>query len=367
MLLFPEPTGAQVNPEHVPELDDAFFSSDPYAYFCARIEALTAEPADEPYHTETGRAFLRLLQLPAQMARAEGKSAAQLQQAVDAIGLRQHVAETLIRMWLAALDTQSTGVTVSAWATLTDQPTQVQQVLERIGEHPGNSSQQTPLDLLYPPSIHARTVPGSDLARAADLLFEWLVHAERLLTRTDIQLAAAHNKVKHGLAVRPRSDLRIDAFVNDPSDGSSEAPVSALQDPVPVIDKPSVLYLSRAPRSEGGPKECLELTCLQVDTPIVLAETFMIATVHAAVFHTAAARYQSQRDTVIGIPPFPTLPLGPSPERLLGKAVTGIRTPVTYRPDGSRSDRESGMGFNHFEFVPMESTGRGRMAQVVRG
>lgn len=268
---------------------------------------------------------------------------------------------------MAALDMRSVGVTVSAWATLTDQPTQIQQVLERIGAHPDNSNPLVPLDLLYPPSLHARTVPGSDLARAADLLVEWLMHAEGLLTRTDIQLAAAPNKVKHGLAVRPRNDLRIDAFLNDPSDGGSEAPVSALQSPIPVIDKPSVLYLSRPPRPEGGPKECLELTCLQVDTPVVLAETFMIATVHAAVFHTAAARYQRQRGAVIGIPPFPTLPLGPSPEHLLGNAVTGIRTPVTYRPDGSRSDRDAGMAFNHFVFVPMESTGRGRTVQVVPG
>lgn len=367
MLIFPEPTGVEVDPLHIPELDDAFFSSDPFAYFCARIQALTAAPSVEPFDTDDGRAFLRLLQIPGESARVEGTSAVQLQRSVDAIGLRQHVAETVVRTWLAALETRTSGRTVSVWARLNDQPTQILQVLERIGGHPDNGDPQAVLDLLYPPHFHARVSPGSELDRAANCLISWLVHAEALLTRRDIQLAAAHNKVKHGLAVRPRNDLRIDMFESDPASGGSEAPVSAMQNSIPVIDRPSVLFLSRPPRAEDSPRECLELTLLRVDLPSVLAETYMLATVHAAVFHTAARRYEDQGTDAIGIPPFPTLPLGPTPEQLLGKAVTGLRSPVTFRPDGSPSQRRPGVAFNNFVFVPMETTGRGRSVHVVDG
>lgn len=272
-----------------------------------------------------------------------------------------------MRTWLTALQTRNSERAVSVWATLTDQPTQILQVLEQIGNHPDNGDPQVTLDLLYPPRLHHHVVPGSELARAADVLFSWVIHAEALLTRRDVQLAAAHHKVKHGLAVRPRDDLRIDAFLADPANGGSETPLSALRNSLPVIDKPSVLYLSRPPKAAGGPKECLELTCLRVDTPSVLAETYMLATVHAAVFHTAALRYERQGTDAIGIPPFPTLPLGPTPEQLLGKAVTGLRSPVTFRPDGSPSDRRAGVAFGNFTFVPMEMTGPGRTVQVVEG
>lgn len=366
MPIFPEPTGPQVDPRHVSELDDAFFSSDPYAYFCARIQALTAEVPAVAYDTAIGAALVRLLQLPGDCPPPDARSV-ELQRAVDAVGLRQHVAETLVRMWLTALQTRTAGRSRSVWATLTDQPTQIQQVLDLINTHPDNSDPQVYLDLLYPPSIQIGLVPGSELARAANLLVDWLAYSERLLTRADLHLAAAHNKVKHGLAVRPRDDLRLDFFLNDPANGASEVPVSALQDPIPVIDKPSVLYLARPPRSPGGGKEGLELTCLRVDTPVVLAETFMLATVHAAVFHTAALRYLSDSEDVIGIPPFPTLPLGPTPEQLVGQAVTGLRAPVTYRPDGRPSDRQAGIAFNNFEFLPLQVTGSGRTVRVVEG
>lgn len=366
MPIFPEPTGPQVDPRHVYELDDAFFSSDPYAYFCARIQALTAEVPTVAHDTATGAAFVRLLQLPNDRPLPSVRSV-ELQRAVDAIGLRHHVAETLIRMWLTALQTRTAERGISVWAALTDQPNQIQQVLERIGAHPDNGNPQVCLDLLFPPAVQAGVSPDSDLARAADLLVAWLAYSERVLTRSDIHLAAAHNKVKHGLAVRPRDDLRLDFFPADPVNDASEVPVSALQDPFPLIDKPSVLYLARPAKAPGGRKEGLELTCLRVDTPVVLAEAFMMATVHAAVFHTAALRYQGHRGDAIGIPAFPTLPLGPSPEHLLGEAVTGLRAPVTYCPDGLPTDRQSGVAFNNFAFQPVKVTGPGRTVRVVEG
>ena len=65
------------------------------------------------------------------------------------------------------------------------------------------------------------------------------------------------------------------------------------------------------------------------------------------------ARHAEWSPTVGTISPFPTLPLGPSPTQLLGKAVTGMRFPVTDLPDGTTTTRNSGIGFNHGVFVPL--------------
>ena len=91
-----------------------------------------------------------------------------------------------MRTWLTALQTRNSERAVSVWATLTDQPTQILQVLEQIGNHPDNGDPQVTLDLLYPPRLHHHVVPGSELARAADVLFSWVIHAEALLTRRDV-------------------------------------------------------------------------------------------------------------------------------------------------------------------------------------
>ena len=55
-MFFPTPTSTSVDPQSVTELDDALFSYDPYAYFCARIESIASDPAPDAYETKVGRA-----------------------------------------------------------------------------------------------------------------------------------------------------------------------------------------------------------------------------------------------------------------------------------------------------------------------
>jgi hypothetical protein len=125
-----------------------------------------------------------------------------------------------------------------------------------------------------------------------------------------------------------------------------------MQNSIPIFDRPVLEFLARPPAG-GKPGPGLELTQLRLDAATLLAETTMLATVHAAVFHVAAARHAEWSPTVGTISPFPTLPLGPSPTQLLGKAVTGMRFPVTDLPDGTTTTRNSGIGFNHGVFVPL--------------
>lgn len=358
-VFFPTPTSTSLDPQSVTELDDALFSSDPYAYFCARIESIASDPAPDAYETEVGRAVCAALGRPAEHMPRPPRQSADLQRAMDAISLRHHVAETLVRTWLAVLETHSLqpGIT-SVWATLSEQPTQIAEVLKRIGENPGNGNPQVHLKLVAPPEHHdlARSEEAS-YARALEVLGTWLGHAEFLLTRNDIHLAASANKVKHGLAVRARDDLRLDFIAAERVHGDVSAlPKSVLEDSVPIIDRPSVLYLARPPRRGNG-KEALELTCLRLDTPTILAEAFMLATTHGAIFHTAALRHEQYRGVEIGIPPYPTLPTGPTNDKLVGNAVTGLRAPVTRRPDGQPSDRRPGLGFNDGTFLPLASIG----------
>ncbi len=66
------------------------------------------------------------------------------------------------------------------------------------------------------------------------------------------------------------------------------------------------------------------------------------------------------------IAPFPLLPLGPTPERLPGNSVVGIRRPVTTYADGSVLTRKLGIAFQRY-FVPLEIQGEGWTGKVVEG
>ena len=105
-------------------------------------------------------------------------------------------------------------------------------------------------------------------------------HACALLTDNELSVNAAHNKVKHGLAVSARGDVRIELLTTPPND-LGEIPVSAFGEgnSVPIFDRPMLTYLSRP---HGTPKQGLEAISLRVEVLVVLAETWMIANVYSA-------------------------------------------------------------------------------------
>src|SRR5690606_12078396 len=107
-------------------------------------------------------------------------------------------------------------------------------------------------------------------------------------------------------------------------------------------------------------KHGLELTRLRLDTPVLLVESTMLATVYGALFHVAAAKHAAWSATVGEIAPYPSLPMGPTPKHLLGKAVTGMRSPVTFRPDGSPPTRGNAIGFNNGYWTGLDIDHGGR-------
>lgn len=171
------------------------------------------------------------------------------------------------------------------------------------------------------------------------------------LVRHDINLNAAHNKVKHGLAVRSRGDLRM-TFTTQPPYADGTIPLSALTGPnaLDVFDSVVLDYLSRPPKEQGR-KQGLEVSTLRLNPATLLPETWMMAVTHAAMFHIAATRHVEDRG--ITIAPYPTLHLGPTPEQLLGNAVVGMRHPVTTPPDGGEPNRDAGIAFQQ-AFVPLK-------------
>lgn len=346
--MFPPPVGVEPSPDQVHELDDELFSSDPFGYFQARIESLVAyaDGAVAHYGDGLGAEYRsRLRRDPAEMLRAS-EDARQLQVVIDAVSLRQHAAEALVRLWAAALETRHTAPgEVSVWAVLADGQTQTAKVLEQIRDADRAIDPDVQLSLMLPGPLIARLEANLDLQRAVGVLGEWLEHAGRLLVRKDIHLAAANNKVKHGLAVRPTNTLRVDILPAEAVPDPESIPASTLASAIPLFDRPVVEYLARPTRAEG-----LELTQLRLDAATLLTETTMLATVHAAVFHVAAARYAESSPTIESIVPYPTLPLGPTPSELLGKGVTGMRSPVTLPRGGGTLTRGPGIGLNDGSF-----------------
>ena len=366
--VFPPPTGQEPNAAQVRVLDDAFFSSDPFGYFRARVESLIAyaDGSSPNLHDGLGAEYARRLRRKPDQVPLASDDARELQVAIDALSLRQHVAEALVRLWSAVLDTRvKEPGSVSVWAMLTDGKNSLKDVLVQIGATEGSSDPDVQLSLLLTAPLAAQFATDPQVQRAARVLGRWLEHAERLLIRDDIHLAAANNKVKHGLAVRPRNDLRIEFLPGDavPAEGDS-IPLSAFTSSTTLFDTPLVEYLARPPKDAQG-RHGLEQTILRLDASTLLVEATMLATVHAAVFHVAAARYAAMSPTIDKIAPYPVLPLGPMPDELLGKAVTGMRSPVTMRPGGGQPERQAGIGFSDGVFVDMSVDHDGHRTAII--
>lgn len=186
-------------------------------------------------------------------------------------------------------------------------------------------------------------------------------HASSLLTGDELSVNAAHNKVKHGLAVSARGDVRVE-FITTPPDDLGQIPLSAFNQgkSVPIFDRPMLTYLSHPPVK---PKQGVEAVSLRVDVPVVLAEAWMIANVYAAMFHARARRHfgDAMPD---GIAPYPTLVIGRLPEHVIGGRPLGYRSAVTLPPDGTTAPRESGLFF-HGSFIPMEIDYESKIEGVV--
>ena len=214
--MFPPPTGREPSLEQVRELDDAFFGSDPHGYFLARVRSLIAyaDGAEADYAKGLAAEFRSKLRWIGDTDfLAHTSDALQTQVAVDAMSLRQHVAEAVARLWLALMQTRTAEPgSVSVWATLSKTPMSNLQVFDKIRECDEWNDGQAHLDLLLPKDRHIEFRENELVRQGVDVVHQWLDRTVDLLTRSDINIAAANNKYKHGFAVRARLDERIAFF-----------------------------------------------------------------------------------------------------------------------------------------------------------
>lgn len=346
--MFKPPEGPELTPAQVLQLDDEFFGSRPFEYFSTRIASLISSAGSTEVDTLNGLGaeFSTVLGLTdTSDILSFSKSDRGLQLATDAFAVRHHAAEALVRMYHAlTMATSSDGSPYCMWKAVAEGPTRTVDLVEQVMAHLASETARDSFwTLVLPPSVAANGEPSAEAVAALNVMAAWLQHAMNLLARGDININAAHNKVKHGLAVRSRDDVRV-TFTTQPPNPDGTVTLSALTGPdaVDVFDTVTLDYLARPPKQDGR-KQGLEISTLRLVPAVLLAETWMIAVTHAAMFHLAAARHFAGRD--VQFAPYPRLPLGPSPEQLVGNSVVGMRQPLTTPPGGGDLDRDLGIAF----------------------
>ena len=358
MLFIAPNDGPTLNAEQAATLDDEFFTARPLNYFSSRIKSLLEASERRRPSAATGH-FLDALQLsPEQNPLEPTDSDRTLQVAVDALSARHHIAEALVRLLHALTEPSDEAQPRSVWAALADGPTGLHAVVTQVSAR-FDVAPETFAELFLPRE------PKDDGTRLAfDVAVSWVRRAMHLVTSNDLTVNAGYNKVKHGLAVRVRDDVRVEFLpVSDVKIGENGAVLlSSFDGSVPIIDKPEIAYLVRP---FAVPKQGLEVDSLLLDAPVILAETWMMTVVYGALFHNAAERHFDGRDEEIA--PYPNLPTGPTSAQLLDGRVQGFREVITSPPDVATTPRDSGI-FHGSAFTPMNiDYGSSRTATILEG
>lgn len=370
--MYPLPVGPNLTEEQRQELDDTFLSSNPFEYFKSRIgmllrwadiDACSEEPSKITEVNQKGTAdpqkqFTLLLGRPTDFTLETSLPSIITQVATDAYAVRHHAAESLVRLTAAILQ-QANNNDLCIWEALSTGPTQLRQVVEQINKY--STSEENSMQFPYLVICEKDLSKGmsTQLTSTCNVFANWLQHAANLLVGETFHLNSAHNKVKHGLAVRARNDLKI-SLLNSPPNTDGTIPVSAFAAPgaLDIFDRPVIEVLARAPKVDNH-QQGLELTQLRIDVPSVLAETYMIAWTHGAMFHNASAKHFTGRTGLpdhLHAPSHPGYPVdGPHPTHISGKAPLGMRFPLTTPPDGSPIRRPAGIAFPDY-FVPLKFT-----------
>lgn len=364
--------GPLLTAEQRQRLDDTFLSSDPFEYFSVRIEMLlrwadssgipsspTAQADSNQKTSKIRDQFSRFLGRSPDFALTASSRSVSTQVATDAYTLRHHAAEALVRL-AAVILARTENSTTCFWEALSTGPNQLEQVIGQLEE--SFSAQDAGLNFART-VLREQDLQGGiteDLASASNVFASWFQFSIDLLTGHELQLNAAHNKVKHGLSVRARDDLKV-SFTTVPPRSNGTIPLSALAGPdaVDIFDRPVIEVLAQAPKVNGH-RQGLELTQLRVDVPAMLSEAYMIAWTHGAMFHIVAAKYLDGREELpddLQAPKHPGYPLGgPRPEHISAKAPLGMRFPLTTPVGGGPVQRPAGIAFRD-RFIPLNFTG----------
>jgi hypothetical protein len=303
--MYPPPAGPDLTEDQAGDLDDTFLASDPFQYFRLRIASLLAwqerAPVSEatPPDAEPGSSraeFNQYLQRPAVDGPFKDLDV-HAQVAADALAVRHHAAEVLLRLGCARLASPSRADAPCLWAEIASGATQIAEVIDRL-----NASAREPdtgermLRALVEPEALETARSSTAIVDACNVFVDWLGHAARLLSPAAIDMHAAHNKIKHGLAVRARSDMRV-VFLTTPPNEDGTVPLSRFtgSNAIDIFDQPVLELLATGPKVDGH-RQGLEFTQLRVKPSALLADAYMLAMTHAAFFHVAAAEHFAGRD-----------------------------------------------------------------------
>lgn len=339
--------GTTLTEEQAKMLDDEFLRSNPLGHFSSRIAALLeTERSSVRPTSESNSAFFNALGLTeSESLLGFNDQERRVQTALEALTLRHQAAEALTRFVYALAASKPRGGDARCiWLAIADSPIRMIDVLQTNKK--ALDTDHAFVDLFFPPG----TVLDERNVTAADTAIAWLNHAGSLLSDDELSVNAANNKVKHGLAVSARGDVRIE-LITTPPDSDGNIPLSAFGEgkSIPIFDRPMLTYLSRP---HGTPRQGVEAVSLRVDLPAVLAETWMMSNVYAALFHSAARRHFGS-EVPDDIAPYPILVVDRLPEHVIGDRPLGFRSAVTTAPDGTTTARPTGVFF-HRRFWPME-------------
>jgi len=367
--VYSAPTGPELDAEGGRSLDDHFLTSDPTGYFRSKIDSLLdwsepSRPDDQGGSGAGRRRFEEALGLASSSRYPTDLEQRRLQVAVDAIQLRHQAAEALLRLIHARLTCRASTQPCSLWITLVRTPPQLHTLVKELHHRADSEDFASIMAGLIIPAPNG-TKLDQDLLAAVQNAFLWVARAAEIVSTGHIDLNAANNKIKHGVTARPEDRLRVTLTTEGP-DEDGNVPLSALTggSAVDIFNTIVLEYISRPPKQSGQEQHGFERTLLRTDAPIVLAEAWMLALLHGAVFHTCAYRHHGER-VVPEMADHPGLAIGPTPQQLLGQHAVGMRFPVTTSPSG-QVPRPTGVLLGDGTFLTL-SIGAGRQSLVVDG
>lgn len=358
--MYPPPAGQGLTDEQAQELDDTFLAGDPFAYFSSRIASLLvwhdsaptegSLPLPQPEQGSIRAEFDAHLQRAA-VAGPFRRLDVHSQVAAEALAVRHHAAEALLRLTCARLAPTNSVGSRCLWAEVASGPKQVPDVIKTLKSRAQESDWSDQLFDALVESEHRETARSSPvILDACNVFCEWLNYAAELLRPAEIDSLTGHNKVKHGFAVRARSDVRVILMTKPPGDDGS-IPLSAVNGPdaVTLFDQ-LVLELLDKPKVDGH-IQGLELTQLHLKPSALLAEAYMLAMAHGMIHRVAAVEHFAGRDDLEEHQGPPQQPgyqaIGPRPKDITNaKTLLGLRLPLTTPPGGQQA-RSAGFGFRH--------------------
>lgn len=319
-------------------LDDQFFTEDPSAYFRARIRTLLvdADGSGAPHGPLVDQVAPLLGPALSLFADLDNRNL-EMQVAVDAVAVRHHIGEALLRLLHAVLHLDS-HTDHSVWVALSDSPARMRTILEEnhAALSQGSESPEALLGrLLLPddvPSPGNSQDPADSLEASRSIHIGWVNFAIGLMVQREPDINAVYNKVKHGLAARVQDDLLLSFTTTPPAaDGTIGADVLNGPTTATLMDGVTVEFMARR-KGLGKGRTGLELTQMRTNPAATIAEASALMLTHALLFHAAARRHFASRPIPVGreIPSFPGRFVGgPLPGQLRVNRPVALKYPLS--------------------------------------